>query len=473
MKWFNLCSQPIPEIPHELLTGSKTQKVPSERVFLAFLLARLTNIPLPEAYASRRVSDWIRSMIYTYLRRKNTLVPTSEELRKGQEPQSVPGALTLTPKTGTYFNTVVCDFESLYPSCIDSFNLSHETIDCSHRECKINAVPNTTHHICKRRRGVYSLLIGALKDLRIRWFKPLSVGAATLEKRRLSAAASRLLKLISVSSYGVTIRIRGIACPPLAESITAFGRWALQSTWEMAKKAGLTPTYGDTDSIFLDNPTSKEVQTLLENVKKKLDLDLAVEKNYAICVLPKAKKAYFGILADGTPDLKGLTAVKSNSPKFTQDVFLDCIRVLTPVRSVDQLSSAKEEIANIFHNAVKRLRKRDVNLEDLVFSVRLYYNPSERLAKTDNLPQPYQCALQLLDNNRKIRRRDFVQFVKVKPFSYKGKTFTVKPPSHVKGLAEISVEDYVRNLTTALEQTFGPMDIKLEKDRELTAWFQA
>jgi DNA polymerase elongation subunit (family B) len=473
VEWFNLCGQPIPEVPHELLSGSKTQKATSEKVYLAFLLARLTNTPLPEAYASKRVSNWIRSMIYTYLRRENILIPTSDELRKGQKPQPVPGALTLTPKAGTYFNTVVCDFESLYPSCIDSYNLSHETIDCSHRECEVNNVPNTAHHVCKKRRGVYSLLIGALKDLRILWFKPLSVGAPTREKRRLSSAASKLLKLISVSSYGVTIRIHGIACPPLAKSITALGRWALQSTWDMARKAGMDPIYGDTDSIFLDNPTRRKVQTLVENVKKRLDLDLAVEKNYTICVLPKAKKAYFGITADGTPDLKGLTAIKSSSPKFTQEVFLDCIRVLGRVRNIVQLASAKEEIVSLFHNAVKKLRKRDVNLEDLVFSVQLYYDPSERLTAGDTMPQPYQCALQLLDDGRKIGRRDFVQFVKVKPFNYKGKMFTVKPPSHVRNSTEISVEDYVRNLTTALEQTFESMDIKLETDRKLTAWFRA
>ncbi len=473
MEWLNLCDQPIPEIPHELLTGSEKQRTTPEKVYLAFLLARLTNIPVPEAYASKRVSDWIKSMIYAYLRREDTLVPTSEELRRDQKTEPVPGALTLTPKAGTYFNTVVCDFESLYPSCIDSYNLSHETIDCDHRECKANLVPDTRHHVCRKRRGVYSLLIGALKDLRIHWFKPLSAGASTREKRRLSSAASRLLKLISVSSYGVTIRIHGIACPPLAKSITAYGRWALQSTWDMAKETGMDPIYGDTDSIFLNSPTERKVQALVLNVKRRLRLDLAVEKKYAICVLPRAKKAYFGITAAGKPDLKGLTATKSSSPKFTQGVFLDCIRVLGPVRDIDQLASAKEEILNRFHNAVKKLRSREVNLEDLVFSVRLYYDPNERPASGDNMPQPYQCAMQLLDEGRKVGRRDFVQFVKVKPFNYKGRFFTVKPLSRVSSLAEVNVEDYVRNLTTALEQTFESMDIKLETDRKLTAWFQA
>jgi hypothetical protein len=59
-----------------------------------------------------------------------------------------------------------------------------------------------------------------------------------------------------------------------------------------------------------------------------------------------------------------------------------------------------------------------------------------------------------------------VSFVKVRPFKYRGKTFTVKPAKFVKSLHEINVDDYVRNLLTALNQTFQPMGIKLEMERE-------
>ncbi len=471
-EWFNLCHQPIPKIPKDLLGDKTREKDPEEETYLAFLLARVANIPVPEAY-SRRVSDWIKSMIYTYLRSNNVLIPTSRELRRGQETHAVPGALTLEPEAGVYFNTVVCDFESLYPSCIDSYNLSYETVDCSHEECRENKVSEIGHHVCTRRKGFYSLLIGALKDLRIRWFKPLSNNISIPEdESRLAKAASRLLKLVSVSSYGVTVRIHGVACPPLAESITGYGRWALQTTWEIAKENGMHPTYGDTDSVFLDNPSSQQVQTLIDTVKKRLNLDLIVDKQYTLCVLPKAKKAYFGITADGTPDLKGLTAIKSNAPTFIQQVFRDCVTVLSNVRDMKEYASAKEKIVAVVYDAMKRLRNRQVRLEDLVYSVQLYYDPNERLATTNLMPQPYQCALQLADAGEKLSRRDVVHFVKVKPFNYKGKTFTVKPVSHVKSLAELNVEDYVRNLRTALEQTFEPMNIRLEKEVKLTDWFK-
>jgi hypothetical protein len=86
--------------------------------------------------------------------------------------------------------------------------------------------------------------------------------------------------------------------------------------------------------------------------------------------------------------------------------------------------------------------------------------------------QQYQCALQLIDSGRKLKRGDTVSFIKVKPFKYGEKTFSVKPAEFVKSLVEINVEDYVRNLLTALNQTFEPMGIELEteKETEISRW---
>jgi len=472
--WFNLFHQPVPQVKPQQL-GLK--EASSERLHQAFMLARMVNIPVAEAYQSRRVSGWLKSMIYTYLRENNVLIPTSKELRRGLETHRVPGALTVQPKAGVYFNTVVCDFESLYPSLIDRYNLSYETVNCPHEECKVNRINECSQHwVCRKRRGFYSILVGALKDLRIRWFKPLSKNTAVSEQERKNAEAfARLLKLISVSSYGVTVRIHGLACPPLAECITGYGRWALQTTWDMAEAKGLHPTYGDTDSIFLDNPQPAEVKWLIKTVKEKLKLDLAIEKQYSLCVLPAAKKAYFGILPDGKPDIKGLTAVKSNSPKFIRRVFQDCVKELSNVKTIEEYESTKKRIIKVVQQAVSELKSRRVQLEDLVYSVKLYFDPNERLATNVKVtPQPYQCTVQLLDMGEKVDKGDTVHFIKVKPFNHKGKTFTVKPVDYVKSLKEINVEDYIRNMTTALEQTFAPMGIKLEQKLEtkISDWFE-
>ncbi|UCD97076.1 MAG: hypothetical protein JSV35_03235 [Candidatus Bathyarchaeota archaeon] len=468
-EWFELCHQPIPDVIAELF-GDNGTLLDSEQLTKTFLLSRLVNIPLPEAHRSRRVSEWIKSMIYTHLRGHGYLIPTPRELRKGFEGSRVPGALTIEPMEGTYFNMVVCDFESLYPSCIDRFNLSYETIDCFHEECKSNTISEIDHHICTRRRGFYSLLIGALKDLRIRWFKPIQNIGLTSRDNELAQTASRLLKLITVSSYGVTVRIHGVACPPLAESITAFGRWALRSAWKIAEELGMVPVYGDTDSIFLDKATDGQVTDLIGEVKQRLGLDLAIEKRYQLCVLSSAKKAYFGIEEDGSLDLRGLTAVKSNAPDFIQNTFRRCVEVLRSVRNMEEYELAKSEILQVVKDAKDELRRRNVHLQELVYSTKLYHDPVEK-STSAILPQAYQCAKQMIDGGEVVKRGDAVRFVKVRPFNYQGRKFTVKPVTEVKNASEINIEDYIRNLSTSLEQIFKPMGIQLEQGAKLSDWF--
>ena len=65
-----------------------------------------------------------------------------------------------------------------------------------------------------------------------------------------------------------------------------------------------------------------------------------------------------------------------------------------------------------------------------------------------------------------MQRGDTVNFVKTKPFQYKGRNFTVKPTENVSNLHEVNVDDYIRNLRTALNQTFKPMNIRFMEENE-------
>lgn len=207
-------------------------------------------------------------------------------------------------------------------------------------------------------------------------------------------------------------------------------------------------------------------------MKEKLKLDLAIEKEYTLCVLPAAKKAYYGIHADGTSDLKGLTAIKSNSPRFIQKVLQDCIKQLANVRNNEEYEEAKKRIIALVLQAEEDLKTGKASLEDLIYSVQLYFDPKDRqAANTELTPQPYQCAVQLLERGEKVSRGDVVSFIKVKPFYFRGKIFTVKPAKHVESILEINVNDYVRNMSTALAQAFAPMGIRLEKpEKRISDW---
>lgn len=453
---FLYATQPIPRInPVNLgLSGGS-----EEDYYNAFLLSRIANLPIPRTHRNYAVSEWIRSMLHTYYRANGILIPNPEELKLGDTRKFVTGALTIAPEGGSYFNMLVLDFESLYPGCIDTFNLSYETVRCPHAECQQNLIPSLDYHVCIRRRGIYSALTGALRDLRVRVFKPLTKTSLSDADNGMRAG-SRILKLFLVSCFGVTVRIRGLASPLLGEAITAYGRYVLQSTWDMAKSAGLKPKYGDTDSVFLDNPPGENVRELIQLVRNKFNLELAYDRVYSVCVLSSAKKAYFGILPNGEPEIKGLSIAKSNSPKFFQRTFDKCLIKLSKGRnSAGDFELAKKQLPEEVREAIRELREGRVNLSDLEYRVELREDPQEK-SRSKTLPQPYQAALLLSWAGKKTSRGETVSFVKVRPFKSQTRHFTVKPTEQTDPV-EINVEDYVRNLISSLNQTFAPMGISL------------
>ncbi|MFX1563837.1 MAG: 3'-5' exonuclease, partial [Promethearchaeota archaeon] len=115
------------------------------------------------------VSNWIRSLLYYSHRQREYLIPRQDEIAalKGEavteaiiKGKKYMGAIVVEPKAGVHFDVTVVDFASLYPSIMKAYNLSYETVRCQHAECKSNLVPETTHWICTKRKGLTSLIIG-------------------------------------------------------------------------------------------------------------------------------------------------------------------------------------------------------------------------------------------------------------------------------------------------------------------------
>lgn len=464
-RFYALLQQPIPDLdPSHAGLSSETTK---EQYESAFILGRIANLPPSHVQRKRSVSEWIRSALYTYCRANNILIPNSSELRKGVQRTTVEGALTFSPMPGLYFGMTVLDFESLYPSCIDRFNLSYETVDCQHSRCRANHVPSTDHYICLERRGIFSSFTGALRDLRVRWYKPRGRDPELpQEQRERFSRIAKLLKLLSVSCYGVTVRIRGLASPILAESITAYGRHVLRRTWDMAEQSGLSPKYGDTDSVFLDKASESGVASLIKGIRNELGLELAVDKHYSMCVLTSAKKAYLGIQADGTANVKGLTVAKSNSPPFFRGVLSTLVRVMARNDRPDELEEMKRDVVKVVEESIDQLRSGKVRVEDLEYKVALWKEPKEKF-ESQILPQAYQAAKLLQRKGRGPRRREEIGFVKVQPFKVGGRSFTVKPTGETRA-GEVNTEDYVRSLLQSLSQITDPMGIDLSSSRMKT-----
>lgn len=176
------------------------------------------------------------------------------------------------------------------------------------------------------------------------------------------------------NSYGVTgAQHFELFCMPAAESVTAYGRHAIKRTKAKSEEMGIRVLYGDTDSVFLDNPSKAQQEELVRWSREELGIDLEVEKTYKYVALSDRKKNYIGVYDDGRVDVKGLSGKKRNTPDFAQDAFRQMLEVLSRVNSPEGFEEAKHEIREIVNCVIDRLEgKADpYSPEELAFRMQI------------------------------------------------------------------------------------------------------
>jgi len=428
---------------------------------LLITLSRIARMNIEDT-SRLSVSNWIRSMLINEHRRRNALIPRKEEIeQKGQEASSkaiikgkkYQGGFVVEPLPGVHFHVVVLDFASLYPSIIKVFNLSYETVKCPHEECKTNILPNTAYWVCTKMRGMTSLLIGALRDIRVNYFKRLSKKAKSKEEKEFYNVISQALKVVLNASYGVMgFENFPFYCLPVAESTTALGRYSIQQTIEKAKSLGVTVIYGDTDSLFLKNPTEDQVKEIVDFAKEKLGIDLEVDKVYRYVAFSQRKKNYIGVYEDGSVEVKGLSGKKSHVPDFIKNVFFDVINILGKVKSPQDFEIAKEEIRKRIRKAYNDIKNRNVPLEELAFKVMLN-KPIEKY--TDTTPQHVKAAM-LLAQKKEVKPGDIIAFVKTT-------TKDGVKPVEMARKDEIDVDKYIEFMESTFEQLLDALGFSFDE----------
>lgn len=435
---------------------------------LIILLMRISRLSM-EDLVRQGVSSWIKSLFYYEHRARGYLISRPEDITSMKNvsdtkpitrDKKFKGAKVVKPKPGVHFNVAVLDFASLYPSIIKEYNLSYETVRCPHEECRTNLVPETTHWVCTKRRGMSSLIIGFLRDIRVKWFKPKSKDKNLSEElRRWYSVVERALKVFINASYGVFgAEHFPFYCLPVAESTAAIGRYTIEATINKAQELSLEIIYGDTDSVFIKNPQKEKIEELIKWTQNTLNVDLDVDKVYRYVAFSERKKNYLGVFEDGAVDIKGLTGRKRNSPQFIQEAFLQMVEALSKVRSEKDFNETKIKIEEIARTCYFKIQKKEYSLEEFAFRVQLT-KPLKSYVKTT--PQHVKAARQLSSLGKEIKPGDIITFVKVK-----GKE-GVKPVELAKK-EEIDTEKYKEYLRTTFEQVLDALGLEFDKIVGLT-----
>jgi len=434
---------------------------------LMVLLARISKTSIEEI-CRKSISKWIQNQFYWEHRRLNYLIPEPDDIKRyGKasltkatiEGKKYAGALVINPPRGVLFNVYVLDVASLYPSVIKKYNLSYETVDrvnCSEdkRLDITDETNNKIHYVCIEKPGLTAQITGLLRDFRVHVYKKKAKQKdITPEQQAWYEIVQQAIKVFINASYGVFgAENFPLYSPAVAESVTALGRKSLYQILKKSAEIGVRVVYGDTDSIFIWNPTEEQIAKLQDWVSKKLGLEIELDKVFTYVLFTGLKKNYVGRMKDGGIEIKGLMAKKRNTPEFLKELFEELKEKLKSIETPYDFIDFKKWLENEVKNLYKSLKSKEITLDKLAFKVGITKKLGEYL-KTK--PPHVKAALQLKNLGYNIQEGDIVAFVKVKGGEgYKAIQLTK--------LHEIDPDKYIEIINSALSQLLGAFGIEWE-----------
>ncbi len=344
--------------------------------------------------------------------------PHSDELASRKDFPKYRGAIVIEPKAGIHSNILVFDFRSLYPSVIVSHNISPETFNCIHADCKAkNSVPDTSYHFCTKTKGFIS---GHLEEV----LKERQKVKAELKKAKKGTKEYHeldniqgALKIIANATYGYFAYFGAKwyrrEC---GEAAAAFGRYYITKVVDIAKKAGLEIIYGDTDSLMARFPDETKVEKI-----KQLGHDFAEKTNETLPGIVElefrglyesgifvtlkgsekgAKKRYALIDYNGEIEIRGFETVRRDWCELAK-------RIQRQVLTIILKDKDPEKAMRLVKETVKDLKEGNVKLEDLAILEQI----TRPLSKYEQIGPHVKAAMKAQKRGRQIVEGTLMSFV--------------------------------------------------------------
>jgi DNA polymerase I len=318
-------------------------------------LSSLTRLP-GDHVLTAAVGFRVDTYLMSRAKMRGELIPPREE----RSYLSYAGGLVMNPTPGIHRQVAVVDFRSMYPNIMIAYNISPETLvrGGSSFIDDVSVSPEGGHKFVKKPQG---FLPSALLDLMAerKEVEKLAGQVHSEPEIRILQAREKALKVISNATYGYTgwLGARWYS-KEVAESTTAWGRSLITRASEIAKGMELLVIYGDTDSLFVSHD-EKRTKELLQRIKRELAFDVRVERIYSMVIFTEAKKRYAGITEEGTIEIFGLEAVRSDWSAVARQAQREILGVLLSDKGKKAAQAALDEI-------VSNVRSGRVPLEDFI-----------------------------------------------------------------------------------------------------------
>ncbi|KAK1224663.1 DNA-directed DNA polymerase alpha catalytic subunit pol1 [Marasmius sp. AFHP31] len=338
---------------------------------------------------------------------------------KSKKKDKYKGGLVFDPKRGLWDKYIlVMDFNSLYPSIIQEYNIDFTTIepipdaedehgeqiqpDPPGQEVPQGVLPRLISTLVKRRRAVKSLM----KDK-----------TATTTQLLQYDITQQALKLTANSMYGcLGFEYSRFYARQLASLTTYKGREILTHTKELAESMNLDVVYGDTDSVFVNS----NVTELSEALKISAEFKKAVNECYKLLeidldgvfqrLLLLQKKKYAAIkMEDGSrtsTEVKGLDMKRREYCDLSKNISQF---VLNQILSGEPTEIVIEQIHEYLTTVGQNVRGGQMKLDDFTIHKRLGKDP-EAYPKSEGQPH-VQVALKMKAKGGNARAGDVIPYI--------------------------------------------------------------
>jgi DNA polymerase-2 len=358
-------------------------------------LSRLSGIPL-QRLARSSPGTAISAMQVAAAISRGILVPY-----KKREPENFKtgtglvvtdkGGLTYLPRPGLHENVGELDFASMYPSLMDRYNISPETINC--RCCRPGLpVPEIGFHTCARRKGLIPSVLAPVLAKR-RLLKERQRAAGNDEERDLLRKRQTALKWILVVCFGfLGYKNARFGRIEAHEAVTAWGREKLLCAKEIAEREGFSFLHGLTDAVWVarEGATEEEYRRLAEVITAGTGMPIALEGIYRwLAFLPSKRNPsvavpnrFVGTFASGEIKARGIAMRRSDVPPFVASLQQALLAEMAEAKDLPALRAMLPKLREAVEAAVAELREGRVPPEALAVARRLSKAPERYVART-------------------------------------------------------------------------------------------
>ncbi|KAH8895083.1 hypothetical protein GQ53DRAFT_682847 [Thozetella sp. PMI_491] len=416
----------------------------TDTYFIAALALRVQILPLTKVLTNLAGNSWARTLTGTRAERNEYILlhefhrnkyicpdkqpfrgrprPEEEKEEEGGETKKkdkYKGGLVFEPEKGLYDKFVlVMDFNSLYPSIIQEFNICFTTVDRSSLSADEDVVPEVPS--ASEDQGILPRLISTLVKRRREVKSLMKDRTATQEQLATWDIRQLALKLTANSMYGCLGYTKSrFYARPLAVLTTFKGREILRSTKELAESKSLQVIYGDTDSVMIN----ANVNSVADALKVGNEFKKAVNERYVLLeididnifrrILLQAKKKYAAINMVETDgkwvekmEVKGLDMKRREYCGLSKEI---STRILNEILSGDETEVSVQRIHEYLREIAAKMREKTIPVQKYIIFTQLGKGPKE-YPNADSMPQ-VQVALRELARGKMVRKGDVISYV--------------------------------------------------------------